>query len=1667
MMSSWKGLVWSWLKPAPRQGRLCPNWALGVETLEARDTPSISVSGTPPTWQAVGPVSIQNASNVVTGTTPAQNIDVGAINAVAIDPFNANHVIVGAVNGGIWSTSNYGTPGISWSPTGDNLQSLAVSTVAFSPTVQNLVYAGTGSFTAGGLGPYFAGSVSEPGVGGGAVGIYRSTDGGSTWTQLGASVFSGLRIQSLVPTSLNGGQTIFAATNDGGPGKAGIYRSDNGGATWTRVSGASGLPNLGVTSMIADPGNANRFYAFALGTGGGVFMLDVTGGNTTWVNISGNLPSGVLSGASRVVLAASAAGVNPVYAAVIGSTSWGDAPIGIYRAVPFANSGGTSPTYIWTAIGPGGLPPDVNPEGQATTHFAITADPTSDQIVYVGGDTVDGNGPFYGNIARGDAIANTWTTITAQPNPVPPAHPGTVMPSNPGPQPTTAPHADTRWMVFAGNNAILVGTDGGIYQVTNPRAAGSAPVWTSVNSNLQISELYQAAIDNKGTVSTADDVILAGAQDNGTSMAPVGQNWREITGGDGTVVLVDSTNKVQYYSSQSLSLAVVDAQGNKTFPAGTILGTTNSISLIGNTSFMPFVPPVTLNQAQQGLLLVGGNNGTLFLSNNRGSTFTSIGGVSGNTPLQVPNVTSTVTAVAFGTQQIRNAAYVATSDGNISQSYDITSITPSRGNFTLTDFKSVAGGAAAFSIVMDPIDPRVAYAATINGVFRTTDGVHWTNVTGNLASLTSGGGLVNLGGLALFKNGGAQNDTLLVGGYGGVYALKLSQLNGGAVTWLKFGTGIPNAVVTSVVYDSLSDSIVAGTYGRGVFRMTSVTSALNSTPTVTVTGTSGADNIAIYPTPNDPTKFTVSDGLGNTQSFSLATYRSVVIQGLGGADTITVGAPGPGQGGSTAPLGLLINVNGGGDAGDTLYVNDLADGTARQVTVTPTTIGAGAGDTLFGTPGQVSYSGFDSGSIRFQLGGGGNTLQVNDSTIQSPATYTLNSTQLGRSVGASYGFTGVNQLILTGGAGGNVFNIQSTPGATTVNGGAGADTFNVSSNAPANSAVIGSLGGALSLNGGGGADRAQVNGTDGNETVTAQITSTSGNGSLSGLPQPINFSGIGSMGYNGLGGSNTFTFADATGGGHGSPTNPAAGMVFAPSGDTSGTVRLGAFSLSIGSVNSGLYLNGNPSGSGTPDTLMILGTSAPGLQSSYGEAVVGDGRDQITVSDFQVSVTSLMAGALLSAIPVQSNGSPTFSTIYVATGNESLGGDQVTVTPSSQVNLVVDGMGPTNTPGDQVTVTSVGPFNPGFTNDPSLGPPQNRVNDISSGASVGLIGFERTSYQGNGIGSGTLNSGLIAVASDTGPESIVRAYDRLSGELRFQITPFQGWTGGLSVATGDVNGDGVADVIVGAGPGGGPVVGVFSGIDGSMISSFFAYEPAFRGGVNVSAADMTGSGHVDIITGTGPGGGPRLRIFDGMTGAPLRDAFVYDSAFRGGVNITVGDVNGDGTPDLITSTGSGGGPRVIVLDGNTLKQIASFYVFDPNSRTGFYVAAGDVNGDGRADIIVGAGAGAPGEVKVFSGLNAGLITDFFVNDPFVPQSATTPNNPSDAGVRVSAADVNGDGVDDILTAKGPGSLPILRAYQVTGVNPQTNALFPTLQQIRYQSVFDDGFTSGVFIGSSD
>ena len=273
---------------------------------------------------------------------------------------------------------------------------------------------------------------------------------------------------------------------------------------------------------------------------------------------------------------------------------------------------------------------------------------------------------------------------------------------------------------------------------------------------------------------------------------------------------------------------------------------------------------------------------------------------------------------------------------------------------------------------------------------------------------------------------------------------------------------------------------------------------------------------------------------------------------------------------------------------------------------------------------------------------------------------------------------------------------------------------------------------------------------------------------------------------------------------------------------------------------------------------------------------------------------------------------------------------------------------------------------------------------------------------------------------------VVRSFNP-DGSTRSSVTPFAGYTGALRVAEADFTGDGVADLIVGTGPGTPSRLEVLDGVTRAVLFAADPFEAAFTGGIFVAAGDVTGDGVPDLVVTPDEGGGPRVDVYSGAGFVKFATFFgIDDPAFRGGARAAVGDLNGDGVADLIVSAGFGGGPRVAVFDGTSLggtprRLVADFFAFEPSVRNGVYVAAGDLDGDGKAELIAGGGPGGGPRVSAFSG--AGLlrgeqlrVADFFAGDPA-----------SRDGVRLAVKDLDGDAVADLVVGTGAGS-----AGRVTG-----------------------------------
>lgn len=296
-----------------------------------------------------------------------------------------------------------------------------------------------------------------------------------------------------------------------------------------------------------------------------------------------------------------------------------------------------------------------------------------------------------------------------------------------------------------------------------------------------------------------------------------------------------------------------------------------------------------------------------------------------------------------------------------------------------------------------------------------------------------------------------------------------------------------------------------------------------------------------------------------------------------------------------------------------------------------------------------------------------------------------------------------------------------------------------------------------------------------------------------------------------------------------------------------------------------------------------------------------------------------------------------------------------------------------------------------------------------------------------------------------------------------------GFEGGIRGVTADINLDGVEDFIIGPGPGIPTEVRVYSGAnfpvspETSLFASGYAFETSFTGGVFLSAGDFNQDGYPDIVVTPDEGGGPRVRIVSGRDRTILADFLgIDDPNFRGGARTAVGDMNGDGVPDLVVAAGFGGGPRVAMFDGTSLRpgsvpeKIANdFFIFEDTLRNGVYVTVADLDGDGYGDLIAGGGPGGGPRVYGLSGF--GLTQENGTQTPVANFFAGDPDNRG--GVTLATKKIVGGIRDDLVAGVGPGAQSIVSTYLGFTITPTD-----TPEPYQEYLVFDTSFDGGIYVG---
>lgn len=278
------------------------------------------------------------------------------------------------------------------------------------------------------------------------------------------------------------------------------------------------------------------------------------------------------------------------------------------------------------------------------------------------------------------------------------------------------------------------------------------------------------------------------------------------------------------------------------------------------------------------------------------------------------------------------------------------------------------------------------------------------------------------------------------------------------------------------------------------------------------------------------------------------------------------------------------------------------------------------------------------------------------------------------------------------------------------------------------------------------------------------------------------------------------------------------------------------------------------------------------------------------------------------------------------------------------------------------------------------------------------------------------NKNPLVIAPQSGAQAEVVVYD-FAGDLVQKFLAYNPkFTKGINVSVGDIDGNGQIEIITAPRAGGGPHIKIFSQ-RGELEFQFMAFNEKFIGGVSLTMADFTADSKDEIVVGTGKGASNLVRIFDGQ--GIMRYQFVpYELSYTGGINLAAGDVDNDGQPEVIVSPQGSARLPVRVFDKFGHKK-AEFYPYPGVFRGGVNLAVGDANGDDKLDILTAPGAGGGPQVKVFT-YKGKLVKQFL---------AYAKN--FRGGVNLAVGDIDGDNANEIITTPGAGGGPHLRVFTTT------------------------------------
>ncbi|MBL0009418.1 MAG: T9SS type A sorting domain-containing protein [Saprospiraceae bacterium] len=705
--------------------------------------------------------------------TGATNVG-GRVTDVEILKSNPNVYYAGAASGGVFKSENAGG---SWQPLFDSQLALSIGDIAIAPANEEIIYVGTGEPNAGG------GSIAYDGNG-----VYRSDNGGDTWSHLGLEDIGS--VGKIIVHPENPDIAFVAAMGHlftSGP-ERGLYRTTDGGQQWEKVLFIN--DSTGIIDLAMHPTNPEIIYAAAWqrvrtayrraygGPSSGIYKSQ--DGGETWQKLISGLPEA----GGRIGITISPADPDILYA------MYEDEFTGYLKGIYRSNNNGNT----WTTRSLAGI---IDPP-YSYWFGKIIADPIDTNTVYL--TSLD----LYKS-TNGGMI---WNGIL------------------------TNMHLDQHSVAFDPDNPaiILVGNDGGVYR------SGDGVFDDAIHLNtLPITQFYTCEIDR-----SFPERLYGGAQDNGTVRTMTGSpnDWQNIYPGDGFRVLVDPIDNRYVYAEYQYGVFGRSTNGGSSFDIA-LDGIIPGDRFNWNT-------PAVLNPIDPSILYIGSQR--LYKSENRAESWMAISPdlTENNSPEVSPYGTITTIAVSPVNDQI---IYVGTDNSNVQVTAD--------GGNTWTLISSSLPDRWVTSVAADPADQHTAYVTfsgyrfgeSVSHIYKTEDlGASWTSISGDLPDMPV-------------------NDLIVTPSLRHLYiATDIGVLysTDKGLHWELVSNGLPNVVITDITYHAADNILVAATYGRGMYKIspeaeiTSVENAVGGNPL----------SIKAYPNPFVE-QITVEFNVSNRQVYTL------------------------------------------------------------------------------------------------------------------------------------------------------------------------------------------------------------------------------------------------------------------------------------------------------------------------------------------------------------------------------------------------------------------------------------------------------------------------------------------------------------------------------------------------------------------------------------------------------------------------------------------------------------------------------------------------------------------------------------------------------------------------------------------------------------------------------